>query len=104
MSNHHPDLPDEIIERVLSYCTVDASGHQTVSDMRGFVAFIVENADAHPALLNLVSINEDAVTKHIQETGEVPPGIKLIKTSTAEGSNLTKVQIVHGPGRVDTDD
>ena len=103
MGNEHPDLPGDLIERVLSFCTEDGDGNHTVADIRGLVAFIVENADRCPALLKLVTVNEEALTKHIQETGEVPPGVKLIKTSAAEGSNVTQVQIVHGPGKVDPD-
>jgi len=101
MSNQHTDLPDEIVERVSSFCRRDADGNRTVEDMRGLVAFIVENAGQYPALLGLVSINEEAATKHIQETGDVPPGVKLVKTSAAEGSNVTHVQIVRGPAKVD---
>ena len=103
MTNQERDLPEEIIQRVLSFCSVDADGSMAVEDMRGLVAFILENADTYPALRNLVSVNKDALTKHIEETGEVPPGVKLIKTTTIEGSNVTSVRIVHGPANVDRD-
>lgn len=97
------DLPREVIERVLSFCTEDASGNQQVHDREGLVAFVFENSERYPALLNLLKVDEDRLTQHIQETGQVPPGVKIVKTTTAEGSNVTRVEIVHGPGRVDTD-
>ncbi len=103
MSKPGDELPVEIVERLLSFCTTDAAGHQQVADMKGLVAFVLKNAEKHPTLLNALTVDEDRLTRHIQETGEVPPGVKLVKTTTEDGSNVTRVQIVYGPGRVDTD-
>lgn len=101
--NKPDELPVEIVERLLSFCTTDAAGHQQVVDSKGLVAFVLENADRYPALLNAVKVDQDRLTRHIQHTGEVPPGVKLVKTTTEDGSNVTRMQIVHGPGRVETD-
>ena len=38
----------------------------------------------------------DAVNEHYQRTGKVPAGLRLIKTETREGDNVTKLEIIDG--------
>ena len=96
MSERADDLPIEIRSRVLSFCR-DVDGTLEVADMMGLVNFILDNSQAYPALLNLVKLNEAELIRHFQETGQVPPGVKLIKTTTVSGQNVTRLEIFHGP-------
>ncbi len=73
MSERFEDLPIEIQQRVLSFIGDREDGRLDDDAMKGLIAFIVENADAYPALLNLVKVNEERVIEHAKETGEVPP-------------------------------
>ena len=90
------NLPEDLAHELMSFITESDGGPQ-VADMPGFITFIARHADRYPALLGLINVNGDAVIRHYEETGEVPPGIKLIGTSTEEGSNVAHVQILHGP-------
>lgn len=71
MSDRFEDLPPEIQERVLSFIGDREDGTLDDEAMRGLIAFIVENADAYPSLLNLVKLNEERVIEHAKETGQV---------------------------------
>jgi hypothetical protein len=91
--SHNPDeLPPEIIRQVLAFRTEHEDGSQT-TDTIGLVKFVRDNMDQYPALRKLIQINEEAVIKHVQETGQPVPGVKVIKTTTAEGSNVTTLEI-----------
>ncbi len=90
------DLPEDLARRLMSLLT-DTDGEPQVKDMPGLIVFIAEHCETYPFLLDLVNINEEEVIKHFEETGEVPPGIKLIGTSTEEGSNVTHLEILQGP-------
>jgi hypothetical protein len=72
------------------------NGEFQVADKR-LLNFVAEYGQQHPALLGLFKINEEAVVEHFNRTGEVPPGVKLIKTTTREGDNVTKLEIFRGP-------
>jgi hypothetical protein len=50
----------------------------------------------YPSLRELFTIDKDALVEHFKNTGEVPPGIKLIHTSTEEGSNVTRLEVRYG--------
>src|SRR5437899_426234 len=102
MSDRLDDLPPEVHERIMSFFR-EVDGSLEVSDKLGLIAFIADNLDTYPALGQLVQLNEEALTKHVQETGEVPPGVKLIKTATVEGQNVTHVRIYNGPTLVPED-
>lgn len=104
MSDRFDDLPAEIQERVWSFIVEREDGTFDVPDRRGLIAFIVENADAYPSLLNLVKVNEERVIEHAKETGEVLPGVKIVKTRTVEGENVTDVRIYHGPTTIPEDE
>jgi hypothetical protein len=103
MNNRLDDLPPEIGERILSFMR-EVDGNFEVSDKRGLIEFIADNLEKYPALAQLVQLNEEALTKHVQETGEVPPGVKLIKQTDVEGENVTHVRIYNGPAFVPEDE
>jgi hypothetical protein len=103
MSDRVEGLPPEIQERLASFIGDRVDGTPPEDDMRGLITFIVENADAHPALLNLVKVDEKRMMEHVKETGNVPPGVKIVQTSTVEGENVTKVRIFHGPTTIPED-
>ena len=90
------DMPRELAERFLALFT-EVNGQSEVNDMAEFIRFIAEHGKQFPFLLTLVNVNEAAVIKHYEETGEVPPGVRLIGTSTPEGSNVTYLEILQGP-------
>lgn len=64
----------------------------------------LQHVDQHPALLKAIAVNEDAVIKHVRETGQIPAGVKIIRTQTTEDSNITKLDIFHGPATIREDD
>ncbi len=90
------ELPREVIEQLLAF-TTEIEGEIKVTDHLGFVKFIVEHGKQYPLLYNLISVNKTAVIEHYKETGEVPPGVKIIAKTTTEGSNVTHLEIIHGP-------
>jgi hypothetical protein len=103
MSARVDNLPREILQKVLSF-TREVDGHVEIADEDGFYQFIADNVQEHPALAQFVKLNEEALTKHCQETGEVPPGVTLIKTTQADGENVTEVRIYHGPTVIPADE
>lgn len=90
------DLPPEIAKQLMSFLR-EVDGEFEVVDMFGLVQFIARNGDRYPVLYNLVKVNGNALIEHHQNTGEVLPGTKLIHTTTEEGSNVTRVEILRGP-------
>ncbi|MGB7217328.1 MAG: hypothetical protein WBD07_00845 [Vicinamibacterales bacterium] len=97
------DLPEEIRRGLLSFMR-EVDGQVKVGDMMGMVNFILEHVDRYPSLLNAIKVNEEALTKHIQETGEVPPGVRAIRKRAIPGTNVTRLDIVHGPATLPNDD
>jgi hypothetical protein len=87
MSNRFEDLPTYIKDRIMSFLR-EVDGTYEAIDERGFVDFVYENSATYPALMDLIQVNEAYLTKRIEETGEIPPGIKAIRTTTVEGSNV----------------
>jgi hypothetical protein len=90
------DLPEDIAKRLLSFFA-ETGGEPRVADMAGFISFVAEHSETYPILLSLININEGELIRHFEETGEVPPGVKLIGTTTEEGSNVTHLEILQGP-------
>jgi hypothetical protein len=104
MSNDLEGLPEDIQRRFLMLIHFHDDGTWECPDRRAFVDFILDNADAHPALLEFVCVDEERLMRHVRETGDVPPGIKIIKTSTAEGDNVTQLRVFHGPKTIPEDE
>jgi hypothetical protein len=103
MSQDFEDLPEEIQRGVMAF-TREVDGELEVDDMMGLINFIFDHSTKYPALLRLVKVNEEALTRHINETGEVPPGVKAIRKTPVPGTNVTKLDIVHGPATLPKDE
>jgi hypothetical protein len=104
MKERIEDLPIEIRNRLASFIRVRDDGSSEIIDPRGFVDFVKDNAETYPALLDLITVDEERLTRHIEETGDIPPGIELIQTVQVEGENVTKLRITRGPARVAKED
>jgi hypothetical protein len=97
MSEHLKDLPPEIGTKLMAFLR-ETNGKFEVADREGFLNFVTEYGQQYPVLLGLVKINQEALVEHFEKTGEVPPGIELIKLTTGEeGDNVTKLEIFRGP-------
>ena len=98
MSDRLDDLPPDIIRQVVLFCR-DADGTVEVADKMGLLKFVSDNSDRYPALLKLFTLNEEAAIRYVEETGQPIPGVKMIKTTTAEGSNVTRLKIFQDSSR-----
>ena len=98
------NLPADIRDRFWSFLRIDDEGIAHVADRDGFVDFLYENAQQYPVLSEFLKLNEEKLTQHFHVTGEVRPGVELIKTEQAEGQNVTKLRIFRGPTIVPEDE
>jgi len=94
--NTWSNVPPEIVERLMA-CLEEVDGDYEVKDFKALLDLVIEHGTAFPALRELVKLNEDAVRKHYEETGQAPPGVKIVKKTTAEGSNVVRLDVIHGP-------
>jgi hypothetical protein len=95
MSSDDEKIPPEIGQQLLSFVR-EVDGDFEIVDMKGLVNFIQEHGKQYPTLLKLININEQAIVEHYQKTGEVPPGIKLVR-KTREDDKVTKLEVFRGP-------
>src|SRR5438034_75468 len=91
------DLPPELGAKLLTFLRETETGGFEVVDMPGLCGFIVEYGEQYPSLLDLVKPNEDAIVDHYKQTGEVPPGVKLVVKTQHEGDNVIGLEILRGP-------
>jgi hypothetical protein len=96
MKRHQGQLPPEIAAKLMTFLR-EENGEFQVADIQGLLNFVAEYGERHPALLELFKLNEEAVVEHFKRTGEVPPGVKVVHTTTREGDNVTKLEIFQGP-------
>lgn len=96
MSGRIEDLPPEVREKLLSYCRVEDEQVRVV-DLDGLLRYIVEQGGQYPVLHSLVKIDKEFLIERFKQTGELPAGVKMIRKTTQEGDNLTKLDIFHGP-------
>jgi hypothetical protein len=89
-------LPPDLQAKFMSLLR-EVDGQYEVVDMTALVLFVAENCEAHPQLLDLVNIKEEAIVEHFERTGEVLPGTKLVKTTTHEDSNVVGLEVLRGP-------
>ena len=89
-------LPPELAAKVMSLLR-EVDGEFEIIDMPALVNLVLEHGHEYPSLRDLIQINEDALLAHYHETGEVPPGIKIVETSRQEGSNVTELKVLYGP-------
>lgn len=94
-----PDLsnfPPALREKFMSFIHVEPGGEAKVVDKPGLFAFVDEHREQYPFLGELVKLDEAAIEEHFEKTGKVPAEIKGIRTTTEDGSNVTKLEIFWG--------
>jgi hypothetical protein len=96
MSGDLADLPPELGAKFLSFLR-EVNGEFEVADTQGLLLFVVEHGEQYPALFNMFEINMDVIVDHFERTGVLPPGVRLIRKSTREGTNITQLEVLHGP-------
>jgi hypothetical protein len=82
----------------------EVDGEREIADPEGITDYIFENAGRSPSLRKLLKVNKEKIARHIEETGEVPPGVKAVQERAVPGTNVTRLDIVHGPGVLPKDD
>ena len=90
------DLPLELREQLNSFFQ-EVDGSFEVTDMPGAINFILEHGDKYPSLYDLIDVDMDKVVEMFERTGVLPPGIKLVRKTPIEGTNVTKLEVLHGP-------
>lgn len=90
------ELPEEVARELMSFL-IDVDGDLRVNDVSGFLTFVAHHSENYASLLELIKVDEEAVIAHFEETGEVPPGLKLVGKTTEAHSNVTHLQILRGP-------
>jgi hypothetical protein len=86
MNSDIADLSPELQAEFLSFLR-EVDDQFEVADMQGLVGFIAKHIEQYPALFNLIEINWDFIVNRFERTGEVPPGIRLTRTTTREALN-----------------
>lgn len=94
MSTPH-DLPPDIAAKLMA-CWRRWMGTTVSETRRRYLISSPSMARRSAFLRELITVNLDAVVKYYEETGAVPPGIKLIRTTTAEGSNVVGLDVLRG--------
>jgi len=97
MNEHLINLPPELGQKFLGFLREGEEGDFEVVDKLGLIKFIGDHGEQYPFLYQLIQLNEEAVVEHFKQTGEVPPGVKLVQTTAHEGTNLTEFRVFHGP-------
>ena len=92
----HPEIPAALHSKLMSLMR-EVDGTYKITDMGAFLHLISEHAEQYPQLLDLVKVKEGALEQHYEQTGEVPPGVKLIRTTREEGSNVVGLEVLRGP-------
>jgi hypothetical protein len=92
------DLPPEFAAKFMA-CLEEIEGKYRVKDMEAFLALIAQYGPKFPFLRDLVTLNQDALTKHYDATGEIPLGVRLVQTITREGSNVVELKVTTGKSK-----
>lgn len=90
------NLPQELAAQLMTFLRETTEDDYEVIDMGGLVNFVVAHGAEYPFLYGLVKVNEAAVAEQFEKTGEVPPGIKMVR-KTQESDNVTRLEVLHGP-------
>jgi len=96
MSGSQNTLPPDLRAKFMSFLR-EVNGQFELVDKEGLILFVAEHGKQYPELLGLFQLNEDALVEHYEKTGEVPPGVKLIRKTTQEGSNVVGLEVLRGP-------
>jgi len=57
----------------------------------------MRHAEQYPVLGAMIEVSEAALVQHFKDTGEVPPGVKMIEKARHLGTNVTGLRVLHGP-------
>ncbi|MFS8372668.1 hypothetical protein JH314_21400 [Xanthomonas campestris] len=93
-------LPEDLAAELMSLLRETEDGGYEITDMGRMVGFVFAHGDTYPFLNEIIKVDEAALSAHIERTGEVPPGVKMTRTTREQGSNVTHLEVVHGPGKV----
>jgi hypothetical protein len=93
-------LPEDLAAELMSLLRETEDGNYEITDMGRLVRLVVAHGDTYPFLRDLIKVDEAALTAHIERTGEVPPGVKVTRTTQEKGSSVTHLEVVHGPGKI----
>ena len=96
MESPMTDLPPEIANRLLALVVTGNDGTVTVPDKAAFMRFVEEYGPKYPLIQGLVKLDEAAVQKYYEETGQVPAGIKGTRVVSRPDSNVTEMQVIYG--------
>jgi hypothetical protein len=88
-------LPPDVLAKFLGFIT-EVDGEYQVKDQKGFIDFVYEYRSQYPFLESFLQLNEEAVMRHCEETGEAPPGVKITIKTVTEGSNVIGLTIIDG--------
>ena len=94
------NLPQDLVGELMSLLRGTEDGEYEILDKAKMLDFVRKNADSYPFLREFIRIDEQALADYVERTGDVPPGVKLTRRTQEKGSNVTRVEIVRGPGRV----
>lgn len=89
------NLPPELAEELLNLVNADDQDLEAENN-KALILFVAMHIEKHPELSDLFKLNEQAAIEHYECTGDIPPGIKLVKTTTREDNNVVELQVFHG--------
>jgi hypothetical protein len=90
------DLTPEIMAEFTSFCRIVDGEIVGVADKDGLLRFLSEHIEKYPSLRHFFDVNEEALVRYVEETGEVPPGVVLTKR-TRPDEKVTEVEVLRGP-------
>ena len=89
------NFPKEINEKIMTLLK-DVDGEYQITDLKAFAKLVAEYGEQYPSLYDFIEIDKEEIISHYKNTGEVPPGVKLVETSSEEGSNVINLRVLHG--------
>jgi len=89
-----PELTTELLGLIRE---TDEEDYEII-DMEGLIRFVGLHGTEYPFLFGMLKINEALLVDHFEKTGEVPPGIKMVRT-TRKIDGVTELEVLHGPIR-----
>ncbi len=89
------ELPQDITEKLMSLLH-KVDGEYEIKNPLDMAKFVLEYGGKYPSLYEFLQLDEEEVVRIYEETGSVPPGVQLVKTTTTEGSNVTNIDFIKG--------
>jgi hypothetical protein len=92
------DLPPDVANKLLALVATGDDGKVTVPDKEAFMRFVEEYGPKYPLIQGLVEVklDEAAVQKYYEETGQVPAGVKGTRIVKHPDSNVIEMQVIYG--------